>query len=234
MKKTSIHPADAADDMQRSYDREVRRHRRQRRRTINMVVSWGVVVLLVAAAGLALLKRNDARSLPKAAFEVAAERTVAAGKSASAKPKAAATTAAAAKRTSSKSSTGGTKTASAQSARAKTAAAKVAAPATSQVAKTSMNAPITAASIAAPIAIHLGVSPSGYSPSRLTAPAGVPLAITLDGITGGDYYGFEMPTLNISANNNGQAVTIELPAQKPGTYPFSSSVGTIKGTLVVK
>jgi cytoskeletal protein RodZ len=227
MKKTSIHPADAADDMQRCYDREVRRHRRQRRRTINMVVSWGVVVVLIATVGFALLKRNDARSLPKAAFEVAAERTASAKKPA-AKPKTTSTAA----RPSSKSS-GGTKVASAKTSSKKTAS-KPAASSASTVAKTSINAPITAASAAAPHAIHIRVSSSGYSPSRVTAPAGVPIAITLDGVKGGDYVGFEMPTLHVTANNDGQAVTIELPALKPGTYHFASFVGTIQGTLVVK
>lgn len=195
MKKTSIHPADAADDMQRCYDREVLRHRRQRRKTINKAISWGVVVALVALAGWGLLKRGEKQNLPKAAFEVTAEQKAKAAKTAAAKPKAA------------PSPTG---------------------------TKTSGTAHI--ASRPAPVAynVHLGVTTSGYRPSRITAPAGVPVAITLDGIKGGDVVGFELPKLHITANNNGQAVTIMLPAMKPGTYRFSSFVGTIEGTLVVK
>jgi hypothetical protein len=199
MKKTSIHPADAADDMQRCYDREVSRHHQQRRKTINKAISWGVVVALVALAGWGLLKRGEKQNLPKAAFEVAAEQKAKAAKTAAAKPKADST----ATRTAGKSSSGSTKTPSA--------------------------AP-------APVGytVHLGVTASGYRPSRITAPAGVPVAITLDGIKGGDVVGFELPKLHITANNDGQAVTIMLPAMKPGTYRFSSFVGTIEGTLVVK
>jgi hypothetical protein len=228
MKKLTLHPADAADDMQRNYRRELRRHRaKQRERITQIAIALVVVGSLYAGVTVAMNGAAHKAQLPKTAFEVAAEN---AKKAAVTKPKTAAkagkpTHAAAAKKSSS--AEGAPRLAS-----GKTATKPSASPAAPSGGKTTTPR-VTAASLGMRT-VRIGVKAGTFDPARIELASGGPIQLQVAGAPDSASAGFRIPALDIEADNSTGTVTVQLGSPGKGTYSFTTFNGAFTGTLVIK
>jgi uncharacterized protein len=83
--------------------------------------------------------------------------------------------------------------------------------------------------------IRMTVTSSGYEPSKLTVKAGIPVRWEIDGQdVGGCTSGIVVPSLHIQKNlTQGENLITFTPPSKPGTIPFSCSMGMVRGTITV-
>jgi hypothetical protein len=223
MRKTTIHPASAEDEMRRQYRREVRRHRLQRQRfTSNLMLVLGLLAVVTVFSVLTL-KRHEQLSLPKTQFEVAAEQ---AAKAKAAKPSTPGL-AASAKRTAEKPAA---KKASAK----KPSAPKLASKSASSTKTPATKLRLVTASAANVRVVHLGVSATGYVPAEVTVPLGTSIVLDVAPATTPGTAGFAIPALAVESDNSSSAVTIHLGAPGAGEYQYRSGSGAISGKLVVR
>lgn len=81
--------------------------------------------------------------------------------------------------------------------------------------------------------LSIAVGAAGYEPSRIEAPAGVPITLTV-GKGEGCAAGFNIPGLGVHLDNSAGAATAKLGKLKRGTYTYVCSMGMVSGKLVVR
>ncbi|MCX6714798.1 MAG: sulfite exporter TauE/SafE family protein [Candidatus Uhrbacteria bacterium] len=73
-----------------------------------------------------------------------------------------------------------------------------------------------------------------YAPSnQLTATAGKPVHLEIDGVAGGCRSVFQIPGVGVQMLLNQEKNVVDFTPTKPGSYPFSCSMGMYRGTLNV-
>jgi hypothetical protein len=231
MRRTTIRPVNAGDDMRRDYERQLRRHLRRRSEVVAQTGLAAVLLTVVLAGSALALHRHGDKPLPRTAFEVAAEREAAAREDTSApKPPSKPTAPKAA-------ATGGSGSANPAD---KPPAARKTVPSApkSETAKRPAAVVITprrvTAAEVAPQKLRVRATADGFVPSRLTARADVPIELTLEAAPEGVPAGLEIPSLMVDADNATRTVTVRVPAVDTGTYPVTSYTGELKATLVVR